>query len=111
VGLRLRSNEARRPFALKPSGRWVFCIGASLSRASQPAAGMLRPFRLAPIQNPKPQHLSQFSDRLLMRLDGIRDLVTQPGRDALPVVRLRQPCASVFIRGRILFARGSVFRG
>ena len=53
MGLRLRSNEARRPFPRKPSGRRAFWIGASLSRTSQPALGMFRPLRLAPIQNPK----------------------------------------------------------
>src|SRR5580693_9987031 len=48
----------------KPSGRRGFWLWASLSRASQPAAGMLRPLRLAQSQNPQPQHHSQFSDRL-----------------------------------------------
>jgi hypothetical protein len=44
--------------------RQVFCLWALLSRASQPAAGMLRPFRLAQSQNTKPQRRSQFSDGL-----------------------------------------------
>jgi hypothetical protein len=78
----------------KPSGRRGFWLLASWSRASQPAAGMLRPLRpmigttrhwirfipttlirptatfsrsrarRAESQNPQPQHHSQFSDRL-----------------------------------------------
>ena len=67
MDLRLRSNEASRPVARKPSGRRVFCLWASLARPLQPAAGMLGPLRLAHSQNPSPQHLSQFSDRLLDR--------------------------------------------
>jgi len=62
MGLRLRRNEARRPFSRKPSGRRGFWFAASLAWASQPALGMLRPFRLAPNQNPQPWHPWQFSD-------------------------------------------------
>ena len=64
MDLRLRSNEASRPVARKPSGRRVFCLWASLAQSLQPAAGMLELRRLAHSQNPSPQHLSQFSDRL-----------------------------------------------
>ena len=39
VDLRLRSNEARRPFPRKPSGRRVFCPWPALARSLQPAAG------------------------------------------------------------------------
>ncbi len=39
MDLRLRSNEARRPFARKPSGRRVFCPWPALTRSLQPAAG------------------------------------------------------------------------
>jgi len=62
--LRPRSNKARRPFARKPCGRRCFCPWAALARRSQPAAGMFPPRRLAHSQNPRPQHPSQFSDRL-----------------------------------------------
>ena len=58
MGLRLRSNEARRSFARKPSGRRVFCPWPALARSSQPAAGMLRPRRLVHSQNPSPQRPS-----------------------------------------------------
>ena len=58
VGLRLRSNEARRPFPHQPFGRQVFWVWAALAQSSQPALGMLLLRRLAPTQNPKPQHLS-----------------------------------------------------
>src|ERR1700733_3656076 len=54
----------------KPSGRRGFWLWTSLSRASQSAAGMLRPLRLAQSQNPQPQQHSQFSDRLSDRLSG-----------------------------------------
>ena len=75
MGLRPRSNEARRLFARKPfrrrplgyggqAGRRVFCLWAALARSSQPTTGMLLPRRLAHSQNPSPQHLLQFSDRL-----------------------------------------------
>ena len=50
MDLRLRSNEARRPFPRKPSGRRVFCPWPALARSlgivqdgawpQQPAAGM-----------------------------------------------------------------------
>ena len=80
MGLRLRSNEARRPFPRKPSGRRLFWIGASLSRTSQPATGMFRPLRLAPIQNPQPQHLSEFSDRLLRSGVSVFVCLLQPFR-------------------------------
>jgi hypothetical protein len=60
MDLRLRSNAASRPLPRKPSGRPVFWLWASLSLASQPAAGMLRQLRLAPSQNPSPQRPSQF---------------------------------------------------
>ena len=59
VDLRLRSNEARRPFPRKPSGRRVFCLRPALARPSQPAAGMLRPRRLGRSQNPSPQDPTQ----------------------------------------------------
>ena len=42
MGLRLRSNEASRPYARKPSGRQVFCLLPALARSLQPAAGMRR---------------------------------------------------------------------
>src|SRR6266446_2757422 len=58
VDLRLRSNEARRPFPRKPSGRQVFCPWPALVRSAQPAAGMLRPRRLGHSQNPSPQRPS-----------------------------------------------------
>ena len=64
MDLRLRSNEASRPVARKPSGRRVFCLWASLAQSLQPTAGMLGLRRLAHSQNPSPQRPSQFSDRL-----------------------------------------------
>ena len=45
MDLRLRSNEARRPFPRKPSGRQVLCPWPALARTSQPAAGILVPVR------------------------------------------------------------------
>src|SRR6185312_3006735 len=75
VHFRPRSNEARRPFPRKPSGRRVFWLWTALAWPSQPAAGMLRPRRLVHSQNPLPQHPAQFSDRLLGR-----------GRNNSPVV-------------------------
>src|SRR5260221_2847861 len=53
VDLRLRSNEARRPFPQKPSGRRVFCPWPALARSLQPAAG-----RCAPPRPPWPQPAS-----------------------------------------------------
>ncbi len=67
VDLRLRSNKARRPFPRKPSGRRVFCPWPALAQSLQPAAGMRRPRRLGHSQNPSPQRLAEFSDRLLIR--------------------------------------------
>jgi len=64
LDLRLRSNEARRPLARKPSGRRVFCPWPALARSLQPALGMLRPRRLGHSQNPSPQDPAQFSDTL-----------------------------------------------
>ena len=58
VDLRLRSNEARRPFPRKPSGRRVFCPWPALARSLQPAAGMLGTRRLGHSQNPSPQRPS-----------------------------------------------------
>jgi len=65
LDLRLRSNEARRPLARKPSGRRVFCPWPALARSLQPALGMLGPRRLGHSQNPSPQDPAQFSDTLL----------------------------------------------
>jgi len=81
VGLRLRSNEARRPLPRKPSGRCGFWLWTSWSRTSQPAAGRFRPLRLAQNQNPQPQHHSQFSNRLVMRLTPSRAPSCSPARD------------------------------
>jgi len=66
LDLRLRSNEARRPLARKPSGRRVFCPWPALARSLQPALGMLGPRRLGHSQNPSPQDPAQFSDTLLV---------------------------------------------
>ena len=45
VGLRLRSNDARRLFPQKPSGRQAFWLGPALARSLPPAPGMLVPVR------------------------------------------------------------------
>src|SRR5687767_16032225 len=65
VDLRLRSNEASRPFPRKPSGRRVFWPRPALARTLQPAAGMRGPRRLGHGQNPSPQDPTQFQNRLL----------------------------------------------
>src|SRR5436190_4815208 len=71
VDLGLRSNEVRRSFARKPSGRQVFCPWPALARSLQPAAGMLLPRRLGHSQNPLPQDPTQFSDTLSDNSSGL----------------------------------------
>src|SRR5687767_15899767 len=71
VDLRLRSNEASRPFPRKPSGRRVFRPRPALARTLQPAAGLLVPVRKHPrrlgrSQNPSPPNLTQFQNTLLI---------------------------------------------
>ena len=59
VDLRLRSNEARRPFARKPFGRRFFWPWPSLARPLQPAAGMLRcPCGSTSPPRPRPKSLA-----------------------------------------------------
>src|SRR5216684_1414853 len=58
VDLRLRSNEVRRPFPRKPSGRRVFWPWPALTRSLRPAAGMRGTRRLGHSQNPSPQRPS-----------------------------------------------------
>ena len=56
MGLRLRSNEARRPFGAKNCfGRRVFCPWPALARSLQPSLGMRGTRRLGHSQNPLPQ--------------------------------------------------------
>jgi hypothetical protein len=54
MGLRLRSNEARRPLAPQPSGRRVLWLWAVLAPSSQPALGMRLLRRFAHTRNPLP---------------------------------------------------------
>src|SRR5215218_9302943 len=64
VDLRLRSNEASRPVARKPSGRQVFCLWPALAQSLQPAAGMRGPRRLGHIQIPRRSTLLVFRQAL-----------------------------------------------
>jgi len=67
VDLRLRSNEARRPFPRKPSGRRVFCPWPALARSLQPAAG-----RCAPPRPPWPQPKSLAAAPLVVSKQALR---------------------------------------
>src|SRR5215204_5507093 len=108
MDLRLRSNEASRPVARKPSGRRLFCLWASLAQSLQPAAGMLGLRRLAHSQNPSPQHPSQFSVRLLTELLKNATEAFDPDRD-VRVLRAAEADAHLTIglppRGIIAIAK------
>ena len=67
--------------------RRVFWPWAALARPSQPAAGMLRPRRLAHGQNPSPQPPSEFSDKLLV-LYQTEDSIEKYQQKLVPVVGL-----------------------
>ena len=89
------SNEARRPFARKPSGRRVFWPGPSLAQPLQPAVGMLGPRRLGPA----PKSLAAGPRAILKQAlsSGSGVGTAQPGQSALhdpaALFQRRQPLA------------------
>ena len=77
VDLRLRSNEARRPFPRKPSGRRVFCPWPALARSLQPAAG-----RCARPRPPWPQPKSLAAAPLVVSKRALSaPMFPRPGRN------------------------------